>query len=158
MTGAEVAAINAQQRNPFPPADPLHARWYPFDPSQWRIPARPLPPSYRDFLLWSDGGSFRTGERRFDAFLPVGKLREYLLAYHVPQFMPGGLPFAMDGGGGFYLFDLRADSIDGEYPIVFAHAGNLGWDDAVPIAQTFPDACRGDTDPRSRDAVREFSF
>jgi len=76
-----------------------------------------------------------------------GGVTPHLLAYHVPQYMPGALPFAMDGGGGFYLFDLRADAIDGEYPIFFAHAGNLGWDDAVPVAQTFPDACRGNTNP-----------
>ena len=140
MSAAEVAAIKADH--------PLHATYRRFDPANWRIPDRQLPASYRDFLLWSNGGSFSNGSRWFDPFLSAEALREYLLAYHVPQYMPGALPFAMDGGGGFYLFDLRADPVDGEYPIFFIHAGNLGWDDATPVAPTFPDACRGTTHPR----------
>jgi hypothetical protein len=140
LAAAEVAAIEA--------AHSRDATYRRFDPANWPIPDRPLPASYRDFLPWSDGGSFRNGSRRFDPFLSADALREYLLAYHVPHYMPGALPFAMDGGGNFYLFDLRSDPVDGEYPIFFAPAGDLGWDDATPVARTFPDAGRGTAHPR----------
>jgi hypothetical protein len=68
--------------------------------------------------------------------------------------MPAALPFAFNGGGVFYLFDMRepADA-DGEYPVVAAHAGNLGWaghdecypPECWPVADGLAQACRGRT-------------
>jgi hypothetical protein len=150
LSGREAAAIAQSQSNPFPGGDPLHAAWRPFDPRGWRMPRRPLAPSYLSFLRWSDGGSFVNGDRCFDPFLPCSRLREYLLAYHIPHYMRGALPFAFDGGGGFYLFDMRAESVRGEYPVVYAGAGNLRYDDAVVVASSFIEACRGTTDPADR--------
>jgi hypothetical protein len=76
------------------------------------------------------------------------------LAYHLPEYMPGALPFAFNGGGVFYLFDLRepADA-DGQYPVVAVHAGNLGWatheegypPECWPVADGLEQACRGRT-------------
>ena len=88
------------------------------------------------------------GDREFGMFDPKS-IREYLLSYQLPEYMPGAVPFALDGGGGFYLFDMRAFPIDGEFPIVFAHSGSLGWDedDHVVVASTFNEACRGSTHP-----------
>jgi hypothetical protein len=63
LSTGEVATIVARQRNPFPPQDPLHAHFRPFDPMRWALPASPLPAAYLAFLRWSNGGSFRTGER-----------------------------------------------------------------------------------------------
>jgi hypothetical protein len=59
--------------------------------------------------------------------------------------MPGALPFAFNGGGTFYLFDMRRPARKGEYPIVCTHSGNLGWepDEHVRIAASFEAACRG---------------
>jgi len=64
--------------------------------------------------------------------------------------MPGAVPFAFDGGGGFYMFDMRADPQGDEFPIVFSHSGNLGWgeDEFVPVAATFREACLGKDHPR----------
>lgn len=43
---------------------------------------------------------------------------------------------------------MRAPPIDGEYPIRFSHAGNLGDDDdSIEMASTFVEACEGTTDP-----------
>lgn len=148
LSAAEVAAANAGQRNPFPPGDPLHPAWWPIDPARWVIPTRPLPPPYLSFLRWSDGGWFRTGRREFGFFGtldPGGGVRAMMLAYQLPEYMPGAVPIAFDGGGTFYLFDLREPPVDGEYPVVCAHAGNLGWepDESWRIADSFLGACRG---------------
>jgi hypothetical protein len=57
LSPAEVARVNAAQRNPYPVIDALHTTWQPFDPSAWVMPAgRPVPPSYLSFVRYSDGG------------------------------------------------------------------------------------------------------
>lgn len=141
LTKSEIAEINSQQKNPFPASSPLYEEYQPFDPSKWYIPVRPFPDAFVDFLRWSNGGNFLRGEREFGIFGTMS-IREYLLAYQIPEYMPGAVPFAFDGGGEFYLFDMREEMIDGEYPIVMSHSGSLGWDedDAVIIADTFLEA------------------
>jgi hypothetical protein len=148
LSADEVRAATAAQRNPFPPHDPHHAVWRPLDPARWAIPDRPLPASYLSFLRWSDGGWFRSGDREFGFFPtldPTGGVRAMMLAYEVPQYMPGAVPVAFNGGGTFYLLDLRRPAAGGEYPVVAAHAGHLGWgpDACRPVADTFLAACRG---------------
>ena len=147
LSEREVQALVASQSNPFSIDDPLHISYKPFDPRNWRLPSRPLPSSYLDLLRWSNGGAFLSGDRRFDPLFSSSEVREMLLSYHVPQYMPGSLPFAFDGGGNFYLFDLREPSVEGEYPILFVGAGNLRYEDAVVIARSLADACRGTSDP-----------
>jgi hypothetical protein len=151
LTPAEAGAINRGQRNPFPKGDPHYELWRPFDASQWVMPDRPLPASYLVLLRWSNGGEFRKGGRWFQFFPaldPGHGVRAMLLAYHLPQYMPGALPFAFNGGGTFYLFDMRGAAKDGEYPVVCAHAGNLGWEpgECLRIAETLESACRGVAD------------
>lgn len=145
---AEVDEINRGQKNPFLKGDALYTSWRPFDPSAWVVPARPLPPSYLAFLEWSNGGEFRMGDRWFQFFSildPGHGVRDMLLAYDLPQYMPGALPFAFNGGGTFYLFDMRRAAKRGEYPVVCSHSGNLGWepDECIEIAKSFEAACRG---------------
>ncbi len=150
LSAEELSAIRSGQINPYPPTHPLYASYAPFDPRRWKFPAGALPADYLDFLSWSNGGEFRTGDRWFQFFPatdPVHGLRAMLLAYRIPQYMPFALPFAMDGGGGFYLFDMR-DPAD-EPPIVWAHAGSFGWapDEHVPLAASFLAACAGRSAP-----------
>ncbi|WP_334077144.1 SMI1/KNR4 family protein [Paenibacillus sanfengchensis] len=116
----------------------------PADSKLWRIPAKPLPASYTSFLRFSDGGEFANGERYFQ-FFGSAEIRSMLLAYEFPQYMPGAVPFAMDGNGNHYVWDMRADPHDQEYPILIASSGNLGFADTVTIAQTFAELCRGTT-------------
>jgi hypothetical protein len=147
-TAAEVRAVHRSQSNPFPKGDPLHAAYRPFDPSAWVMPSRALPPLYLAFLRWSNGGWFRSGERELGFFPssgPSGGVRAMMLAYHLPEYMPSALPFAFNGGGTFYLFDMREEAIRGEHPVVCAHAGNLGWgpDECCLVAGSFVEACRG---------------
>lgn len=150
LSAEELGEINSRLSNPFPPSDPLHASYSPFDPCRWKLPAGSLPADYLDFLSWSNGGEFRTGERWFQFFPatdPMHGVRAMLLAYHIPQYMPLALPFAMDGGGGIYLFDMRDPAA--EPPIVWAHAGSIGWEpnNHVQLATSFLAACTGKTSP-----------
>jgi SMI1 / KNR4 family (SUKH-1) len=144
LSAAEVAEVNRSQTNPFPKGDPLHGAYRPFDPSHWILPNRPLPPDYLEFLRWSNGGWCRSGDREF-GFFPTAEVRGMILAYHLPQYMPLALPFAFNGAGTFYLFDMREEAVAGEYPIVCAHTGNLGWgpDECYLVARSFVGACRG---------------
>jgi hypothetical protein len=137
--------------NPYPVTDPLYSGFRLFDPTQWRFPTAKLPESFLEFLRFSNGGEFCNGMRRlqfFSATHPGNGLRAMLLAYLFPEFMPMALPFAFDGGGTFYIFDLRAHAVDGEYPIVASAAGSLGWDPDGHwfVANTFVEACLGTTD------------
>ena len=81
----------------------------------------------------------------FPALDPDDGVRATLLAYHVPQYLPGALPFAFNGEGTLYLFDMRQPAKGGEYPVVCSQAGNLGWevDECLKIAKTFEAACHG---------------
>lgn len=147
ITEAEVREVNRRQQNPFPPSDPLYAEYRPLDPSVWVIPHRPLPLSYLDFLRWSNGGEFRTGARWFQ-FFGTPHVRHMMRAYLLPEHMQGALPIAFNGGGIFYLFDLRKAAVKGEYPVVCASAGVLGWkrDQCKLVARSFLAACRGTVD------------
>jgi hypothetical protein len=164
LSAAEIAEVNQSQKNPFPPSHPLHAAYRPFDPSHWVIPNQPLPADYLSFLRWSNGGWCRTGEREFGFFPtvhPIGGVRAMMLAYHHPQYMPGALPFAFNGGGTFYLFDMRRPAESGNYPVVCSHAGAQGWgpDDYWIVADCFAAVCRGSVnvdDLRATSATSEF--
>jgi hypothetical protein len=142
LSEEEIDEINMGQTNPFPKKDPLHRTYHPFDPRVWVLPNRPLPASYLDFLAWSDGPECVNGERSF-GFFGTKQVREYLLCYHVPEYMPLALPFAFNGGGVFYLFDMREEAVDGEYPIVVADAAVLDWEVVPCIATSFIEACSG---------------
>jgi hypothetical protein len=164
LSAAEIAEINRDQENPFRSTDPLHAAYRPFDPSGWVLPSRPLPQDYLSFLRWSNGGWCSTGDREFGFFPtedPTNCVRDMMLAYHLPQYMPGALPFAFNGGGTFCLLDMREPAQDGNYPVVCASAGDLGWepDQYWFVADCFVSACRGSLnvdDMRESETKTEF--
>ncbi len=144
VTEAEAREIIARQRNPFPRTDPLFAAVQSFDPRKWTFPNRPLPKTYLEFLQWADGPWCANGSREF-GFFGTADVRSMIVAYEIPEYMPFAVPFAFNGGGVFYLFDMREDAVDGEYPVVVAAAGNLDWDAAPRIASDFVEACSGRT-------------
>ena len=147
LSAEEIALISQSQANPFPQGDALYASYRPFDPTTWAIPKRPLPPAYVSFLRWSNGGSFFNHDRRFDPFLSCSELRQYLIGYHFPQYVPGFVPFAFDGGGNVYVIDMRRESDAGEYPIVFAKLGNLKYENSKRVGISFIEVCAGHTNP-----------
>ena len=147
LTEREIKSINQQHGQVISKDASAYGAPGEFDAGRWEIPNRPFPPSFVLFLRWSNGGCFTNGDRSFNDFFATHEIREMLIGYEIPEYMTGAVPFAFDGGGSFYLFDMRHDPRDGEYPIVFNHAGNLGWEDAIHVAHTFPAACHGRTDP-----------
>lgn len=114
---------------------------------RWTLAGALPPASYLDFLRFSNGGSFGNGERSFSSFFEVHTLRGMMVGYGIPEDMPSVLPFAFDGGGVFYAFDMREPPVDGdgEFPIVAFHASTPCWPEASVVAQTFEAACRGTT-------------
>lgn len=107
------------------------------DPATWQMPARPLPQSYLSFLAWSNGGLFIKDEREF-AMFGAEELREYLITYELPARCPNAVAFAADGVGGLLAFDMRADAVNGEYPILHFTADEYDFVAATRIAESFP--------------------
>lgn len=107
------------------------------DPVNWQMPSRPLPESYLSFLAWSNGGLFIKGDREF-AMFGAEELREYLLTYELPARCPNAVAFAADGLGGLLAFDMRADAVNGEYPILHFTADEYEFVAATHVAESFP--------------------
>lgn len=141
LADAEVDAIVREQVNPWPSGHELHRAWKPLDPRRWLLPTGQLPIDYLGFLRWSDGASWRNGSREFACF-GCEHLRQYLLHYHFPEYMPGAIPFGLDGGGLFCVFDMRSDA---SHPVFAIGSGAIDWSDAVPLATDFMSFCRGRT-------------
>ena len=144
LSDAELEETVRSQRNPFSPGDDLFSRWAPFDPRSWSFFSVALPGAYESLLRWSNGPSVRTGSREFGFFGSL-ELREYLLAYNFPEYMPGAIPIGLDGGGVFAAFDTRGGLQNDEYPILATAAGNLGFEDATLISVAFKSFCTGRT-------------
>ena len=107
------------------------------DPATWQMPSKPLPESYLSFLAWSNGGHFIQGDREF-AMFGAEELREYLITYEFPARCPNAVAFAADGLGGLYVFDLRREALNGEYPICHFAPDHFSFHDSDPVAVSFP--------------------
>jgi hypothetical protein len=149
LSREEVEWIN----NPWPKNHPKRGSYGPlgFDPAGWCLPSQPLPESYLSLLRWCNGGGFSTRDRHFQFFSALegpNRVRGMMLAYHVPQWLPGALPIAFNGSGTFYLIDMRQRAVDNEYPIVCSNASTLGWGsrDHAVVAASLEAACRGTFD------------
>lgn len=145
LSAEEIAEVNGSQRNPFPSTDPLYSAYKRFDAQDWVMPSFGFPNSYLSFLRWSNGGMFTKGGREFGFFPAINAtcgVRSMMLAYHIPEYMKYAVPFAFDGAGTFYFFDMREPPVNDEFPIVLSHAGSLGWeeDDYERLAESFVQA------------------
>jgi hypothetical protein len=63
--------------------------------------------------------------------------------------MPDALPFALNGGGWFYVFDMRRDHPSKEYPILFTECGVLNYADAYPLGDSFMSVLGDSRDPET---------
>jgi len=155
LSRTEIEQINAEHRHLASHIEELAPKLgvlpvFPWgDPAKWELPHEALPQTYLDFLRWSNGGSFRKGAKWFDTVFRTDEVRGYLLRYDLPEHMPGVLPFAFDGGGTFYVFDMRRPPRSGEYPVMVAHASNLGFGASRQIGTTFIEACQATDDAMS---------
>lgn len=93
-----------------------------------------LPQDYLNLIKESNGGDFMNGEREYQ-FLSTDRIIEYYHAYMFQLFMPYAFPFAMDGCGNFYIFNLR----ENDECVYAVSAGDMGWeeDECVKIAGNF---------------------
>jgi hypothetical protein len=137
MSSSEIADVLRKQTNPFPSTHPLHSTYYPIDPRHWRFPQGELPPLFVELIQWSNGGDISNDSVAFFPLLSCDDWRGYSIAYMVPEFMPQAFPFALNGGGSLYVFDMREPAKDGEYPIWLVDAGALSFDDAEFVAAEF---------------------
>lgn len=140
LSAAEMEDIKGRQVNPFHKTSPFYDQYTPIDPAGWKLPQRSFPASYLDLLKYSNGGEFQQGERLFQ-FFGTDDLREMNLAYELPEYMPNAVSFAMDGSGNHYMFDMREEPTNGEYPILFAHSGSLGYEECEQVANSLPALC-----------------
>ncbi|MGL4108437.1 SMI1/KNR4 family protein [Clostridium sp. LP20] len=119
------------------------------NPETWSFPQREFPKSYLEFLKNNNGVIFGNEDRDFQFFTcqDDGKfgLREMNISYEFPEYMPGGVSFAMDGCGNHYIFDMRQEPIDGEYPILTSSSGWLEFEDAKLVGETFTEVIKGKT-------------
>lgn len=98
-----------------------------------------LPHDYLNLIRESNGGDFMSGEREYQ-FLSTDKIAEYYYAYMFPIYMPYAFPFAMDGCGNFYIFNLR----NNDECVYVTSADDMGWeeDECVKIADNFMQCLR----------------
>lgn len=134
LSEVEIQAINDKQMQYF--------KYIAFDPALWTFPQRQLPSIYIDFLQFSNGGEFQTGDRYFQ-FFSMKQFREYNLAYEFPEYMKFAVSIGMDGCGNHYIFDMRKEMINNEYPILAAHSGSLDYEESVKVADSFMELCKG---------------
>lgn len=107
-----------------------------FTRSHWQFPSYPIPEAYLNFLQFSNGGYF-DGEHRHLNLFKISEVREMMLGYCVPYWMSGVYNFGTDGCGNLYLLDMRRAPINGDYPILLVHAGDMDFADAQRIANSF---------------------
>ncbi|ALP39121.1 hypothetical protein ASL14_20465 [Paenibacillus sp. IHB B 3084] len=140
LSEQEIYEIKERQVNPFSKSSPYYDQYKPLNPVGWHLPQGQFPDSYIHFLKYSNGGEFQNGERYFQ-FFDTEDLREMNLAYELPEYMPNAVSFGMDGRGNHYLFDMREEKRNNEYPVLFSHSGSLGYDDCRHAANSFIELC-----------------
>ena len=93
-----------------------------------------FPESYVLLMSESNGGNYISGEREYQ-FLSLKEVTEYYEAYMFSKYMPFAFPFAMDGCGNFYIFNLKSTDKN----IYCVSAGNMGWeqDEYFHVANNF---------------------
>lgn len=98
------------------------------------FPSQNLPQEYILFLRESNGGVFTHGEREYQ-FFAAEEVAEMYEAYSFQSYMPNAFPFALDGNGNFYLFDMRKEN----EAVYAASSSNMGWgaDECYPVAESF---------------------
>lgn len=96
------------------------------------FPICDLPEDYLELLKESNGGGFLKGEREYQ-MLSISEIMDFYEIYSFSEFMPYALPFAMDGCGDFYLFNLRWEDTN----VYRVPANDLDWEEYNSFAVAF---------------------
>lgn len=97
-----------------------------------QFPVFELPDTYIELLKESNGGDFTTGNREYQLFSAKETLQAYQ-SYNFSVYMPFAFPFAMDGCGNFYIFNLR----EKDDCIYVVSSSDLEWEECHKIADSF---------------------
>lgn len=95
---------------------------------QSEFPSIFLPNDYLDIMEESNGGGYLNGEREYQ-FFTIKEVMEFYKEFHFSRYMPYAFPFAMDGNGNFYLFNLRKR----DEAVYWTSASNLGWEKILKV-------------------------
>lgn len=93
-----------------------------------------LPPDYRQFLRFTDGGEGFIGPNSYAMLWKISELLQFNREYEVQDYAPGLLVFGSSGGGEAYAFDLR---VKGKNSVVSVPFVGMDLKEAVLIAETF---------------------
>jgi|GEM_PF-2363531 len=93
----------------------------------------PLPRLLEDIYKTSNGATLVVGNWEWGLF-EVDVFTEMNEAYELNEYMPGGVSIGLNGGGVHYVLDVRNGQPDP--PVYASESGNLGWDDAVFVADS----------------------
>lgn len=98
------------------------------------FPVTILDTSYQNFLSESNGGGFLRGEREYQMF-SMCEICDFYEIYAFETYMPHALPFAMDGYGNFFLFDMRKQNSF----VYLVGANDMSWESegCVRLAENF---------------------
>ena len=95
-----------------------------------QFPICELSHTYIELLNESNGGDFTIGNREYQLLSAEEALQAYQ-SYNFSIYMPFAFPFAMDGCGNFYIFNLR-EKDDCIYAV---SASDLEWEASCMIAE-----------------------
>lgn len=91
-----------------------------------------FPDSYRSLVQFTNGLCGDFGGAYLD-FIPVESLATYNREYGFPEFAPGLISFATNGGGEGYCFDTRTSP----FPVVVTPFIGMSLRDSISVAPSF---------------------
>jgi len=105
-------------------------RWIKHEPASSEAIARyeeeakiTLPAYYRDFLLWSNGGTLSGPKEEFELDR-IEYMSNYLVDEDIQHYLQGMIVFGGSDGGGIYFFDPENRLRRGEWAIYWGQMGN----------------------------------
>ncbi len=104
-----------------------------------------VPDEVLGLYRWCNGGELAVGQRRFSPLLRMHEIREYMIQYAIPHFLPTCIPLAVDGKGNCYFIDLSTKPSPW---VRFGPLDRLGMRDKFRlIADSFPGMFADGSDP-----------
>lgn len=136
LTEDELRYLKNNDQKPSFWNDERYGIWKPKEFENWTFPQNDFPESFIELITEYSGCGFLKGDREFSIFGP-NELRQMNIDYELPQYLNGAVSIGLDGAGNHIIFDMRLNNPNNEYKIYGVHSGNLDWDGAKLIANTF---------------------
>jgi hypothetical protein len=99
---------------------------------------RELPDDYVDFIQQFNGAGIMYRDAWYTRVWRIQDIPTWSGAYGFTNAsMPGAVPFADDGGGEAFVFDVRPSRPEGAYPVFAVGYVAIGWGEVLPGADNF---------------------